>query len=193
MSRRAHILADLTSNEEGHWYTCSGCDIQGEYGPHEFAAACDDLCDVCGYERNTEHSFSEEYTTDGISHWFACEVCGKTSSKGDHISDEPPYEGAAVFCSVCDLQLSEEKHKNHVLNEVFFDNEKHWGSCVCGLEIADEYHIWSVKTGGCSVCGLAIPKAESDSMELLPWMICGCVLFFAMIGVWCVLIFKKRK
>lgn len=175
-----------------HWFSCAVCGIQKELSAHGFAADCDESCDTCGYSRITKHSFNTFLTTDDADHWYECAVCGQRKDVQAHIPETAARQGAIIGCTVCALVLTEESAHTHGFDVVFSDQAGHWGSCSCGLDMEMQAHQWSVRTETCSVCGQAMPQAQADYYDLLPWVAgtAGILLIgIAMI----VLLLRKKK
>ena len=90
-----HEYADQwTTDEDGHWYTCSECEEKGEYAAHDFENDCDPDCSVCGFEREIHHEYGEQWVSDNEKHYHQCSVCGD-------IQDEAPHSPSDKPCSVC--------------------------------------------------------------------------------------------
>ena len=95
-----------TTDEKGHWYTCSGCEEKGSYADHDFENDCDTDCSVCGYTREIEHAFDEKWTTDETNHWHVCASCGL---KQDEAAHEPGAEATATTaqtCTICQYEIA---------------------------------------------------------------------------------------
>ncbi len=100
-----HNYADAwTTDENGHWYICSGCEEKGSYAVHEFENGCDTDCAVCGYTREISHSFVLK--SDEISHWNECESCGLKEEIAAHIPGAEPTEETAQTCTVCGYEIA---------------------------------------------------------------------------------------
>ena len=95
-----------TTDENGHWYPCSGCEEKGSYKEHDFENACDKDCSICGYTRETSHTFEEKWTTDATNHWHICTGCGL---KQDEAAHEPGAEATATTaqtCTICGYEIA---------------------------------------------------------------------------------------
>ena len=95
-----------TTDENCHWYVCSGCEEKGSYAEHDFENACDKDCSICGYTRETEHKFAEAWNTDANNHWHECTACGV---KQDEAAHEPGAEATATtaqICTVCGYEIA---------------------------------------------------------------------------------------
>ena len=86
--------AALTGDETGHWYACASCSEQKDFAAHVFDNDCDTKCDACGFERITEHVWSEEWSHDENGHFHACTVCGERR-------DETPHDFRWGTCEAC--------------------------------------------------------------------------------------------
>ncbi len=49
LGHKHDYAAQWTTDEEGHWYTCPGCEEKGSYAEHSFESNGDPECSVCGY------------------------------------------------------------------------------------------------------------------------------------------------
>ena len=190
-----HFVEEWSTDATSHWYACQSCDIQGSSGNHVYESECDDTCDTCLYVREIQHKYGESYISDGTNHWYECQLCGKQDQVGKHIQSEPKYEGAATYCTVCELMLTEEKDHEHSYADALYDETNHWGVCVCGEILESQPHSWSMKTGTCAACGALRPETPQEDDDMLPWILggigLGAVVIFLSIMV--VVIVKKNK
>lgn len=184
---------ELIYDDTSHWRACEVCGLTEGNGVHQFDTECDETCASCAYERQTQHIFSTNYSTDSSSHWYACGVCGAKDSLQAHTPEEVNRQGAIQHCTVCQLQLTSDAMHTHGYDQVFSDQDNHWGSCSCGLELEPQAHQWSVKTEACTVCGQAMAvSVVNDSQELIPW-IAGGVAILAVGCLLLILLLRKRK
>lgn len=105
----AHVhkyATEWTTDENGHWYVCSGCEEKGEYAAHDFENACDPDCSICGFTRETAHTFEEAWATDAQKHWHACTGCGLKEDEEAHIPGAEATEEAAQTCTICNYELA---------------------------------------------------------------------------------------
>ncbi len=93
-----------TADEKGHWHKCSGCEKQGSYADHGFENPCDPDCGLCGYTRETAHSFTVK--SDEAQHWQECEACGLKEEAQAHIPGAEATEEAAQVCTDCGYELA---------------------------------------------------------------------------------------
>jgi len=94
-----------TTDEKGHWYTCSGCEEKGNYADHDFENACDPDCSACGYTREIEHNFDEKWATDENNHWHECTSCGLKQDEEAHVPGPEATETEAQVCIICDYEI----------------------------------------------------------------------------------------
>ncbi len=75
-------------DETGHWYPCTVCGEQIEFAQHTSDEdPVTPHCTVCSGELKHEHSYSDEWSCDGDTHWHAC-ACGAKDAEGNHTWDE---------------------------------------------------------------------------------------------------------
>lgn len=91
---------DWVYNSTQHWHAAS-CEDTNSVS--EQAAHADDdndgVCDVCGYNYDHTHVYSNEWSSDGTSHWHEA-LCGHTTT-----SDTAAHTtNAAGVCTVCGYQ-----------------------------------------------------------------------------------------
>lgn len=191
-----HFAGEWSTDAESHWKACSGCDVKNEQASHSFDSGCDRTCNVCGYERDVDHIFSESYSFNSTSHWFECTVCGEQKDIQEHSVEEGVREGAMVSCLICGHQLTSAEQHIHGYDEVYHDENGHWGVCSCGKEMEKEGHSWSMRTGGCSVCGSeqTHQEAADDFHDLMPWIYIGCgALLLTLLLVVLMIAFRKKE
>lgn len=101
-----NYATEWTVDEEGHWYTCAGCEEPGSYAAHDFENGCDPECSICGFTREAGHSYGEEFLTDGESHWRTCSGCGEKADAAAHIPGAEATATTAQTCTVCGYELA---------------------------------------------------------------------------------------
>ena len=106
LAHKHNYATEWTTDEDGHWYTCSGCEEKGEYAAHDFENACDPDCSICGFTRETAHTFEEAWATDAQKHWHACTGCGLKEDEEAHIPGAEATEEATQTCTICDYELA---------------------------------------------------------------------------------------
>ena len=95
-----------TTDDTGHWYTCSGCEEKGSYAKHDFENACDKDCSICGYTRETDHKFATEWSSDKNQHWHECTGCGKKQDEAAHEPGAAATETTAQTCTICGYEIA---------------------------------------------------------------------------------------
>lgn len=168
-STHTHELDDTWSYDSAsHWKSCKICLEKTSAVPHtedkgtvtvyptkEASGVRTYSCIVCGYVIRTEtipaldeahtHTYSGEWSTDGIAHWHVC-ICGDKADLAEHtenngvITVQPTITttGTKVYsCSVCGYVLrTETLPKNdheHAYNTYWTYNQLgHWHECECG-------------------------------------------------------------
>lgn len=160
-----------TTDEEGHWYACSGCEEKISYSEHYFRNNCTTTCSICGYVRQIEHDYSNRLSYDASGHWHACTVCGEVLEKEPHTPGPEATETTDQTCLDCGFVIQTAQSHTHTPNGDLLANEAgHWNQCACGEKIGEEGHTWDsgtedpvvgIKTFLCTVCGYS-------HVELLP-------------------------
>ena len=94
------FAAALTGDETGHWFPCATCTEQKDFAAHDFTNDCDTKCDACGFERITQHVWSEAWSHDEAGHFYTCTVCGE--KKADSRSEHDFRRGVCKVCAAAD-------------------------------------------------------------------------------------------
>lgn len=132
-----------TSDETGHWYTCSGCEEQKDFSPHSFDDGCDPDCRECGYLTATAHSYSGTWLSDETGHWDVCTVCQEASEAEPHIPGPEATENAPQVCEDCGYELVPVQVHVHAGDGKWSaDAEGHWKQCACGEVVEKAPHAW---------------------------------------------------
>lgn len=133
----------VTTDVDQHWKEC-GCGNKIEVNDHNYDNSCDTTCNTCGHVRTITHTWSSEWSTDGVNHWRKCTVClNAKTDEGAHIGGTATCQ-AKKECSVCHLTYGDFAGCDYVENPV----EKHLVSeATCVAE--------AVYKKSCSVCGTA--------------------------------------
>ena len=175
-----------------HWRACEVCGLVEGKEPHSYSSQCDETCEGCGYTRETEHQFENEFTTDENGHWYACTVCGEKKDYQSHTANEISRQGAMQHCTVCQMVLTSDTMHVHGYDEVYSDQDHHWGSCSCGLVLEKQLHTWSVRTEICTVCSQPMAQRQTDNSDLLPWAAGGAGIL--LVGsILLILLLRKKK
>ena len=186
---------ELTTDENGHWYACSGCEEKKDEASHDFENACDGLCETCGHTRETAHSFGEQWVSDATGHWYACTVCGEKSDFAEHAPGAEATETTAQTCTACGYEVV--AALGHSFSETWStDADSHWHDCQCGEKEGLEPHSWDEGVEGdegivytCTVCGYS--RTEPKSFNWI-WIVIG-VVAVAAVAVVAVIVIKKKK
>ena len=129
-------------------------------------ASCKDAvkCSVCkGFIGIAEHTPSEEYKSDGSSHWHECTVCGEKLDQAEHTGGTATCKEKAE-CEICHTKYGElAPHK--IKTEWSVNGEKHWHECsVCGEKTDEANHSFEWKTDKEPSVGVAGSKHEECSV-----------------------------
>ena len=95
-----------TTDENGHWHPCSGCEVKGSYATHNFENPCDSACDVCGYSRDVSHNYENTWSGNAESHYHVCVGCGEKSDVAAHIPGAEATAETAQTCTVCGFEIA---------------------------------------------------------------------------------------
>lgn len=106
LGHKHNYATTWTTDEQGHWHACSGCDEKGDYVAHDFENACDPDCSICKYQRDVGHSFTDTWEADGEKHWHACSGCGLKQDEAVHTPGPEATETVAQTCTVCGYELA---------------------------------------------------------------------------------------
>ena len=95
-----------STDDNGHWHTCSGCEEKDGYAVHEFENACDPDCATCGYTRTVTHNYGEAWEKDKTGHWHVCSECGKKTDVIPHAPGPEATTTAAQTCTDCGHEIA---------------------------------------------------------------------------------------
>lgn len=178
-----------SSDEMGHWHSCSGCSEQNDYADHTYTDGCDADCNDCGYVRKTAHEY-DVWLSDETVHWQVCTLCSEESEKEAHTIAED-------HCTVC-LYESAEAHEHEYVEQWKRNEALHWQECDCGEKAQEAEHQWDegTKEDGlitytCEVCG-AERQEEAPGGSMIWILIPVLILVAAGIAV-CVIILSRKK
>ena len=165
--------AAWSTDVNGHWHECSGCEDIADYEDHVFDDDCDTECNTCGYTRTITHVYMDRWNYDGTGHWHECSICGEVLEKTPHVTDSQDDEQR---CTVCGYLEPAEDHTHKFEGDWFRNETEHWQQCACGVLSEVEAHTWddgvedavagkTVYT--CTVCGAEKTESGSASDETL--------------------------
>ncbi len=150
-----HTYADDWSfDPDNHWYaaTCEHAEEKANVGAHQDAEN-DGVCDVCAYGSDHEHTFAEDWSTDGENHWHATtcghDVKGETAAHVDQNNDDA--------CDVCGQRGGCE---HPVAADAWLsDAAGHWHGATCSHNIRHDAapHTDADNDGACDVCAWTDP------------------------------------
>ena len=190
-----HKYAEVfTTDAEGHWYPCAGCEEQKAYALHDFDNACDGLCETCGYTRETNHDISEAWSADPVNHYQICLACGHEEEKLPHSPGPEATEFVPQTCETCGYELMPALGHSFA-KEWSSDALSHFHSCKCGekADVAD--HTWDegVRESGGKLYTCTVCEAENFEPRNLTWLVIvsGCVAVAGAAAV--VILLKKRE
>lgn len=166
------------SDRNGHWHTCSGCEVELSYERHEYGTGCEG-CKDCGYVNPDNHIYDGIWELDRFSHWGTCTVCGAVSELQDHIPGPEATKDSPQTCTVCGYVMAEYQEHNHeAVGTWLYNDAEHWRVCECGEKLDVDPHIWDegVKnkdktiTYNCVMCDEVKVEAQPQEERGFPWM-----------------------
>ena len=146
MLEHEHTFSTTWSHDETYHWHAATCEHKDEMKDREEHTFEDDVCTVCGYERQPVHMHTLEYndareatcTEEGNVEYWHCSGCGKNFSDAGGKTEITEVTVAA---------------KGHVWSEWTADGGEHLRVCsVCG---AEERSAHTFEDGTCTVCGAA--------------------------------------
>lgn len=191
-----------TSDEEGHWYACSGCEDQKDFAGHTFDDACDPDCNICAYKTDNAHTFDGTWHSDEEGHWFVCSACGGVAEAKPHTPPENPSPDENQYCTNCGYKIAEATAHIHAFGEVWLkDSASHWQECECGETSAKAAHTWDSGREeedriirSCPECGAEyaeeLPAVEKNEF---PWWIVLVVLLIMLVAAIVALVFVLKS
>lgn len=186
---------EFTTDEIAHWYKCVGCEEQKEYAEHLFDNACDGLCEICEYTRETTHDISEAWYTDEETHYQKCMICGQEEEHIRHTAGPEATEFDPQTCEICGFELM--PALGHSFAQAWSSDElTHYHGCACGERADAADHLWDEgvrnsegTTYTCTVC--QYQRFEPLDLSWLLYTAIGIVVAGAVVAV--VIIAKKKK
>ena len=196
---------DFTSDETGHWYTCSGCDEKKDFQMHSYDNLCDPDCNDCGYTTQTAHSYAENWNSDEAGHWQVCVLCQEAKPAEAHIPGPEATDLTAQVCTVCGFELAPALQHTHTPADAWESDElSHWKTCACGEVMDKAIHNWDAGTEEdhvvsfvCMDCGAEKTEEIIEEESGFPWwiLVIGmvAVMIGAVIALVVVLLGSKKK
>ena len=189
-------LSDWTSDETGHWKTCSACSTDIEKAAHTYSewqitqkataaeagVKCRE-CSVCHYKETATIPLvpcTHERSTwvpadDGVHHVKKCTDCGAIIEKAAHSGGTATCT-EAKRCEVCGQSYGELDAGHHTaLSDWKSDETGHWKTCEdCGAIIEKVAHSGGTATctakKKCEVCGQSYGELDpSNHTALSGW------------------------
>ncbi|MBQ7129948.1 MAG: hypothetical protein IJO21_02765 [Oscillospiraceae bacterium] len=192
-----------TKDEVGHWHECTGknCKEEKDYKAHEYDDDCDDVCNVCHYERDAKHIY-DGWQSDEVEHWMICTVCEKETEHEGHEPGPKANDERAQLCTVCEYELVPiQEHFHDFGNDWVKTVESHWQECKCGELSVPEPHVWDAGvenrkddtiTYSCTVCGAE--RTEQAPSSGFPWIVVFILLALVCVGgIVAIVIILKRS
>ncbi len=160
--------AEWSKDGSQHWHACTGCGDKADLSDHAYTTEVENsrvnpTCEVdgkytlkcdCGATKDvtipaTNHSYSEEWTSDEAQHWHACTGCGDKAGAADHV-----YENACdADCNECGAERTPAAH--------VYDNACDKGCNVCGAERTPAAHVYdNACDADCNECGAVREVAD---------------------------------
>lgn len=153
--------------------TCTVCGkVKTETIPapgHAYDHDCDPDCNTCGETRETEHNYSDVWSSDETGHWHECISCADVLELLPHTPGPDPTETEDQICLDCGYVLQPAgTHLHSAVGDWLSDDSGHWHLCECGETLDSQDHTWNegtvdeeagVITYFCTVCGH--PKTET--------------------------------
>ena len=205
MSRKNHshnYSKDLSSDEDGHWYACSGCTLQKDFAEHTYDNSCDSECNTCGYVNPKAHTYGGNWQMDETGHWNVCMECGENSEIQDHVPGAEATEETPQLCELCGFVVADKLEHIHVFESDWeYDDTNHWHICACEEPSPVEPHIWDEGqeinkgeiTYRCQEC--SAERVEEAPAPAVPWWVylVLTVLLFSSVAATVVLIIVLKR
>lgn len=124
-------------DEHVHWQLCLGCGEATAQEAHVYDSTCDELCNICNYQRPVRHNVGEDWDYDENGHWKECQDCHSKLEDGNHIWNggtvtvQPQLnkDGKIVYtCGVC-----QQERTGTVPALTFFEVVPWWGWLAIGF------------------------------------------------------------
>lgn len=155
--------AEWTKDASGHWYavTCGCVDATVRKLQHVDDNK-DAICDVCKYEYDHEHTYSEDWTADCTNHWNTAD-CGCIIAPAN-LEAHADANGDGE-CDTCKYVI-EDLHTHYYDTKWTTDGEYHWHAALCehGAEVADKAAHEINDAGYCVICDAKINEVDKTDI-----------------------------
>lgn len=156
-----HTFVNLSSNEEGHFYSCSDadCGATKNFERHEFNS--NGLCKICNYKHEHD-SWEDGVTVSPDGHWFACSEtdCKARKEYTNHVALNASTATCLedLNCVMCGMTYSKGAHGEFAWAS---DENYHSYKCtLCGEQdrsaMRSSFHSFEYETAQtmkCTECG----------------------------------------
>lgn len=158
---QGRITTQPTCKDQGKkTFTCTVCggtrvERTSVSTEHVYDHGCDEICNLCGNERQTDHVFGKKWVSGPEYHWHECENCGEKTGRAAHTPGADATENAPQKCTVCDYIIAPAVgHSHRFAITRIYDDKGHWFKCSDCAEKKDyEEHIFEGACDEtCSLC-----------------------------------------
>ena len=175
-SFKEEVTKQPTCKEEGSKKKyCTVCNytetiVLTKLTTHTYDSACDPVCNVCGLERETEHTFTKVWSKGYEGHWHECTKCGEKADFAKHIAGPAATEENDQVCTVCSYVITAKKEHKHTY-ETEWSNDKvgHWHACTgknCTMEKDYAAHVYDDDCDSdCNTCGYERENSHTYDTE----------------------------
>lgn len=168
------VTTQPTCTAEGiKTFTCGGCGKTYTESvamiDHSFDNACDSQCNGCDLTRETSHVYSDTYSTNSVTHWYPCTVCGDRHDEYPHTPGPEATEWDPQVCTVCDYVIQPALGHTHRFADTYtWDEEAHWYACSGCPEVdARQSHVFDNDCDTtCDTCGYTRETEHNYSERL---------------------------
>ena len=148
-----------------HHFENSICTFCAVVCTHTYDNNCDSSCNVCGGIRTVTHQYSSSWSSDTVSHWYSCSICGKKTDQAVHTPGAVATETTAQTCTTCGYVIQAALGHTHKFGTGWdSDASGHWHSCACGSQDGYAAHTpgpdaTATTDQTCTVCGKVLQSA----------------------------------
>lgn len=141
---------EISIDENEHWYAIScGHSVADKDREAHKDENNDGVCDVCAYDYGHTHEYSESFSHDSLTHWYAAS-CGHDIEPKDKVAHKDKNND-----SICDECAYDYDHTHTYSSEWSSNSSNHWHSVTCGHAVAaadKDIHIDENNDSICDVC-----------------------------------------